>query len=67
MDCFLQETMVERQATLEQMEKEAFIKIIMGAAPIDEFDTFVNNWYQLGGQDITNEVNDWYASLSSAK
>ena len=61
------ETMVERQATLEQMEKEAFIKIIMGAAPIDEFDTFVNNWYQLGGQDITNEVNDWYTSLSSAK
>lgn len=61
------ETMVERQATLEQMEKEVFVKIIMGAASVDEFDTFVENWYQLGGEDITNEVNDWYASLSVAK
>jgi putative aldouronate transport system substrate-binding protein len=56
-------TMVERRATLEKMEKEVFIKIIMGAAPIDEFDKFVNDWNELGGSDITKEVNDWYASL----
>ena len=56
-------TMVERRATLEKMEKEVFIKIIMGAAPIDEFDKFLNDWNELGGSDITKEVNDWYASL----
>src|SRR5690606_7786189 len=38
------ETMVEKKTTLEKMEKEVFIKIIMGAAPIDEFDKFVTDW-----------------------
>ncbi len=56
-------TMVERRATLEKMEKEVFVKIIMGAAPIDEFDKFVSDWNELGGADITKEVNEWYASL----
>jgi len=61
------ETMVERRATLEQMEKEMIVKVIMGAASIDEFDKFVSDWYQLGGQAITDEVNAWYASLSAAE
>lgn len=56
-------TMVERRATLEKMEKEVFVKIIMGAAPIEEFDKFVNDWNELGGASITQEVNEWYASL----
>jgi len=58
---------VERRATLEQMEKEMIVKVIMGAASIDEFDKFVSDWYQLGGQAITDEVNAWYASLSAAE
>lgn len=59
------ETMVERKATLDKMEKEEFIKIIMGAAPIDEFDKFVDNWNKLGGEAITKEVNKWYDSVKS--
>ena len=53
-------TMVERNATLNKLELEAFTKIIMGA-PIDEFDQFVSDWKKLGGDAITKEVNDWYA------
>lgn len=53
-------TMVERLATLEKMEKEVFVKIIMGAAPIEEFDKFVSDWNKLGGEEITKEVNEWY-------
>lgn len=56
-------TMVEKQATLEQLEKEVFIKIIMGSSPIDAFDKFVSDWNQLGGEAMTNEVNEWYESV----
>lgn len=57
------DTMIERQATLEKLEKEVFIKIIMGEASIDEFDKFVEDWYTLGGESMTKEVNDWKDSL----
>lgn len=53
------DTMVDKRSTLEKMEKEVFIKIIMGEASIDEFDKFVKDYYALGGKDIQKEVNDW--------
>lgn len=55
-------TMVERQSTLEKMQNEVFVKIILGAS-IDEFDKFVLDWNKLGGEQITKEVNDYYASM----
>jgi putative aldouronate transport system substrate-binding protein len=58
-------TMVERKATLDKMEKEEFVKIIMGAAPVDEFDKFVSDWNKLGGEAITREVNEWYDSVKA--
>jgi len=51
--------MSDKNATLTKMEYETFTKIIMGAAPIEEFDKFVENWYKLGGEQMTNEVNEW--------
>ena len=54
-------TMVERNATLQAMEEEVFTNIIMGA-PIDTFDKFVEDWKNLGGDDITKELNEWYKS-----
>jgi putative aldouronate transport system substrate-binding protein len=57
------ETMIEKRSTLEKMEKEVFTKIIMGEAPIDDFDKFVEDYYALGGESITKEVNDWKDSL----
>ncbi len=53
-------TMVEKQATLDAMEEEIFTKIIMGES-IDAFDKFVADWKKLGGDQITKEVNEWYA------
>jgi putative aldouronate transport system substrate-binding protein len=53
--------MVSRQSTLDTMELETFTKIIQGES-IDEFDAFVDNWQQLGGEEITAEVNEWFAS-----
>ncbi len=51
-------TMTEKMATLDKMEIEMATKIIMGA-PLDEFDKFVADWKRLGGDAITQEVNDW--------
>lgn len=48
--------MVEMNATLEAMELEVFTKIIMGDS-IDTFDKFVQDWNNLGGATITEEVN----------
>ncbi len=56
-------TMTEKKTTLDKMEKEVFVKIIMGATPIGEFDKFVSDWNKLGGTDMTKEVNDWYDSV----
>ena len=55
-------TMVERNATLEAMEEEVFTKIIMGES-IELFDKFVQDWKNLGGDQITKEINEWYGSV----
>jgi putative aldouronate transport system substrate-binding protein len=54
-------TMVERKATLEKLQNEVFVKIILGD-PISNFDKFVDDWNKLGGDQITQEVNEWYAA-----
>ena len=50
------------QSTLDQLRDETIIKIITGQEPVEYFDTFVENWYALGGQDIVDEMNAWYAT-----
>ena len=54
------ETMTERQATLNQLQAETFTKIVMGEVGLEAFDEFTEKWLALGGQDITDEVNEWY-------
>ncbi|MFD0717559.1 extracellular solute-binding protein [Paenibacillus sp. GCM10027626] len=55
-------TMQEKKSVLDAKEKEVFTKIIMNQVSIDEFDKFVEEWKSLGGEKITQEVNEWYAS-----
>ncbi|MDF2927439.1 MAG: transporter substrate-binding protein [Paenibacillaceae bacterium] len=54
-------TMVKKMATLIKMQDEVFTKIIMGDS-IDSFDKFVTDWGNLGGNDITKEVNEYINS-----
>lgn len=46
-------------STLSTLQLDAFTNIIMGA-PIEEFDTFVENWLKLGGEAATVEMNEVY-------
>lgn len=55
-------TMKSKWEGLMKMESETFLKIIYNKASIDEFDTFVKNWKSMGGDKITDEVNEWYQS-----
>lgn len=53
-------TMADRLETLKKMEIEVFTQIILGDT-LDSFDKFVEDWKKLGGDQITQEVNEWYA------
>ncbi|GAB6928280.1 extracellular solute-binding protein [Paenibacillus sp. JCM 10914] len=55
-------TMVEKFASLQKLEEEVFTNIIMGQS-IDSFDKFTEDWMKLGGEQITNEVNEWASKL----
>lgn len=55
---------VEKFSTMEQLQNDTFTKIIMGNVGLDEFDKFVAQWKSIGGDDITKEINDWYATIS---
>lgn len=57
------ETMISRKATLDKLELETFTKIIMGTSPLSDFDKFVAEWNNLGGNKITDEVNAWYETI----
>ncbi len=56
------QTMSEKLSTLKKQQLTDFTAIIMGK-DIDAFDTFVENWNKLGGEKMTEEVNEWYASV----
>lgn len=47
---------------LKQLQEEYFVRIIAGVDPIDKFDEYVERWYKEGGQEWTDEVNDWAAN-----
>jgi len=54
-------TMIDRESFLHDLQNEVFINIILGS-PLEEFDRFVEQWRLLGGDRITQEVNEWYHS-----
>lgn len=45
---------------LKEMQKQAYLEIITGQKPLDYFDTFVEQWYEIGGRQIVEEVNESY-------
>lgn len=52
------ETMQSRWTNLKKLEDETFMRIVLGSAPLDEFDTFVEKWKDQGGDKITEEVRE---------
>jgi ABC-type glycerol-3-phosphate transport system substrate-binding protein len=59
-------SMVAYKSELDRMQQTALIQIIMGEHPLEYLDTFKSRWLAQGGQQILDEVNDWYAKTGSA-
>ena len=45
-------------ATLETQEDEFFLQVLTGDVSVEEFDSFVSQWKALGGDTITEEMNE---------
>ena len=56
------ETMTTKWPTLTSLQEETLIKIIIGDLELDAFDEFVQQWHDLGGTEITEDVNEWFSS-----
>ena len=54
------DTIAGKKPIVDKLELEMFTEIILGA-PISTFDDFVEKWYEQGGDEMTEEVNAWYA------
>lgn len=52
------ETMKTNSADLDKLQEETFVAIVTGAKPIDEFDSFVEEWKARGGEQILKEIGE---------
>lgn len=50
----------EYWTTLEDYRQAQYVAFITGARSVDEFDAFCAEWYNMGGEIITEEANAWY-------
>lgn len=57
------DTMESSMENLERLELELFANIVYGNQPLDAFDDFVEEWKSSGGDQMTEEVNEWYESV----
>lgn len=57
------DTMKSKLDYLNKIENQTFNEIIYGKQPLDSFDSFVATWKSGGGDQITQEVNEWYDSV----
>ena len=53
---YLAESDGEVPNMLATLEKNAFIQMITGEQSMDYFDTFVEEWYEQGGQELTEQI-----------
>lgn len=44
--------------SLDKLEDQMYLQIIVGEKPLDYFDEFVEQWYKLGGDVLTQEVEE---------
>lgn len=57
------ESMSTTWANLKKLEDEMLVKIISGEEPVSYFDTFVKQWNEMGGEQVTKEVNEEVAKM----
>lgn len=53
-------SMPQYWTAMENYRLGTYVEFITGAKSIDEWDSFVETWYSIGGEIITEEANEWY-------
>lgn len=56
-------TMVEMKTILDNYIHDSYVEFILGRS-MNEFDLFVEKWKEMGGREMTEEVNEWYQNQS---
>lgn len=64
---YLPDVNIELPQSLQNLEKNAFLQIIMGRQPISYFDEFVEEWYKQGGEELTRQVQKDISGQSQEK
>lgn len=58
------EAWVDKGMTLEKFRDEKIVEFLTGDRSLDEWQSaYVDKWYELGGQDATNEANQWWEDI----
>lgn len=59
-------TMVTQWSTMQQFELTTFTQFISGVKPMTDWDKFVSDWSNMGGELIGYEVNNWLKDTAAA-
>ena len=60
--------MQDHWSTIKDEQLIAFTKIIIGEVPVEEgFNAWLSSFSAMGGDRITEEVNEWYAAQKAAE
>jgi putative aldouronate transport system substrate-binding protein len=54
--------MLKFWADLRTLEDQTYLSIVTGSKPLEAFDDFVKAWKSGGGDQVTEEVNAWWAA-----
>ena len=59
-------TQVERWGSMQDLIDVTFLKMINGEIEVDgSFEKMVEEWYAMGGAEVTKEINEIYKQLSN--
>lgn len=52
----------KNEAVLNQLLQDYSVKVVTGAEPISDYDKFLSKWKSAGGEQWSNEMNEWYTN-----
>ena len=52
------DTMVERWSSMQELLVTSYTKMIQGQESLSNFDSIISQWYSMGGEQVTKEVNE---------
>lgn len=57
-------SMLDYPDTCEELFRQYLAKIVMGSLPVDAWEDYVEEFYSMGGDKITEEVNEAYSNMN---